>query len=292
VPPQTLPSAPAQRHRINRVINFIHANTDSPLDLQVLADQACLSKYHFARVFKNQHQQSPLQYLWRVRVERAARRLVFDQSTRITEIAHDCGFASSQTFAQCFRSRFGMSPRRYRINPVTPPSTLPIDRLIKTLTLDRVRVEHRPALRVAYIRNYGPYDRNTGRIPDAFSALDAWAIGKGMAPRGHAKIGLCPDNRRVTPDAFCLYDACIQVPNSIAEDDLISLQIIPAGTYAITPVHCQNTEILAHWEWVTTNWRDLCSKTYEQRWSYEVFHPNPHGTTNPADGLDLCLRLG
>ena len=44
----------AQRHRINRVINFVHANLHDDIDLYRLADVACLSKYHFARVFDAQ----------------------------------------------------------------------------------------------------------------------------------------------------------------------------------------------------------------------------------------------
>ena len=289
---QKMDQASAQRHRVNRVINFIHANLDYSLDLEALAKQACLSKFHFSRIFKNFISQSPLQYLWRVRLERAARKLWFDGETSITKIAYDCGFSSSQVFSQSFKSQFGIAPRSYRTQPVWRPSKLAIENQFETQRLDQVRIEQRSACRVAYICCFGPYDRDQGSIPDAFSRLNCWATDHNLASNTAAKIGICPDNRRVTPDAFCSYDACVAVPDSINEDNVVSVQTIPAGRYAVLSVRCPNAQILAHWEWMASNWRLLRGKTYEQRWSYELYHANPAGTADPMFGVDLCLRLG
>ena len=67
----------AQRHRINRVINFMQAHLYDDLELHGLADVACLSKHHFIRVFDARLGQTPLRYLSRIRLERTARQLIF-----------------------------------------------------------------------------------------------------------------------------------------------------------------------------------------------------------------------
>ncbi|MEM7226067.1 MAG: helix-turn-helix domain-containing protein, partial [Pseudomonadota bacterium] len=104
----------AQRHRVNRVVNFAYENLAESLDLDQLAEVACLSKYHFLRVFSRYQRESPVQFLWRLRLERAARSLVIRQESSITDIALDCGFSCSQTFSRAFRRQFGIAPRALR----------------------------------------------------------------------------------------------------------------------------------------------------------------------------------
>jgi AraC family L-rhamnose operon regulatory protein RhaS len=57
---------------------------------------------------------SPVQYLIRCRLEHAARRLRAEPDVTITQIALDCGFATSQYFATVFRRRFGCTPQTWR----------------------------------------------------------------------------------------------------------------------------------------------------------------------------------
>ncbi|TWU40973.1 AraC family transcriptional regulator [Novipirellula artificiosorum] len=68
---------------------------------------------------------SPLQYLNHLRLERAARLLVEHPDLAITEVTHQCGFASSQYFATAFRRRFGVAPREYRNSAAakSPPTS-------------------------------------------------------------------------------------------------------------------------------------------------------------------------
>ena len=103
-----------QRHRINRAMNFMQTHLGTHLDLELLADVACLSKYHFTRVFRAQCGETPFEYLWRIRFERAARSLVYLYQKPITDIAMEYGFSSSQTFATAFRRRYHSAPIEFR----------------------------------------------------------------------------------------------------------------------------------------------------------------------------------
>lgn len=57
---------------------------------------------------------TPMHYVNRCRLERAARLLRAHPGERITEVALECGFASSQYFATVFKRQYGCAPRDYR----------------------------------------------------------------------------------------------------------------------------------------------------------------------------------
>ena len=56
----------------------------------------------------------PMEYLTRRRLEAAARLLLGQPQSSVTEIAFRCGFQSSQYFARAFRERHGHSPSEHR----------------------------------------------------------------------------------------------------------------------------------------------------------------------------------
>lgn len=100
--------------RINRVIDYIESHIDTVLTLDELAQQAHFSKYHFHRIFRAFVGETLNQFIQRVRVERAATQLLVNPKKSITEIALDCGFSSSATFARFFKESFNMSARQWR----------------------------------------------------------------------------------------------------------------------------------------------------------------------------------
>ena len=102
------------RNRIHRVVNRVQRLCDYQWTLAELASVAFLSKYHFLRVFESIVGETPGHFLQRIRLERAARMLVYHRDVSITNIAHTCGFGSSQSLARAFRSRFLTSPSNFR----------------------------------------------------------------------------------------------------------------------------------------------------------------------------------
>jgi AraC family transcriptional regulator len=83
------------------------------LTLDDIARSACLSPFHFHRVFKAVFHETPHEYLRRRRLERAAR-LLRETEDSVTEICLDSGFESPGSFSTLFRARFGASPREFR----------------------------------------------------------------------------------------------------------------------------------------------------------------------------------
>jgi AraC family transcriptional regulator len=111
---RSLGGEPASLARVSRVVRMIENDPDAPHSLRHLAQLARLSPYHFLRTFERITGTTPHQYLLRRRLQQAASRLR-TESTRVLQIALDCGFGDVSNFNRSFRAEFGMSPRAYRI---------------------------------------------------------------------------------------------------------------------------------------------------------------------------------
>ena len=59
------------RERLSRARKFIDESYQLPLDLIQISRQACLSRYHFLRLFRDAFNTTPHQYLIQRRIEKA-----------------------------------------------------------------------------------------------------------------------------------------------------------------------------------------------------------------------------
>jgi AraC-like DNA-binding protein len=81
--------------------------------LEIIADRVQLSKYHFSRMFKKHTGFAPMEYITKVRIEKAIT-LLRTTNYSIEEIAEQVGYASSSYFIKVFRSWVGFSPGEFR----------------------------------------------------------------------------------------------------------------------------------------------------------------------------------
>lgn len=98
---------------VPRAREYIHAHLGRRLTLAEIADVACLSPYHFARIFKNAVGVPPHVYLMEQRVQRAST-LLLKTNAPIAAVANECGFGSQSHFSTAFRKRMGVTPSVYR----------------------------------------------------------------------------------------------------------------------------------------------------------------------------------
>lgn len=108
------PSEQASRakyaRRINRVLNYIDAHLDQPLDGAHLADIANFSRFHFHRIFAAWMGETLGSYAQRRRLEKAAFRLSCGSKETVLETALATGFQSGEAFARAFKLKFGCTP--------------------------------------------------------------------------------------------------------------------------------------------------------------------------------------
>jgi AraC family transcriptional regulator len=100
--------------RLARVIEFMSVHFDEPLTLDQLASEACVSRFHFARLFRNKVGQSPFRFLSGIRLE-AARRMLITSDLSAAEVGAACGYRTASHFSAAFCARHGLSPTAFRL---------------------------------------------------------------------------------------------------------------------------------------------------------------------------------
>lgn len=99
--------------RVVRALRAMEASPEAPHTLAELAAETRLSPWHYLRCFEEITGTTPKQFLLRTRLRKAALALKHD-STKILDIAFDCGFGDASNFNHAFHREFGMNPRSYR----------------------------------------------------------------------------------------------------------------------------------------------------------------------------------
>ena len=276
------PHAHAYIARINRVIDHISANLAGTLDLQALADVAHFSPWHFHRVFQAVTGETLADCVRRLRLESAAQGLIFTRQTAL-QLAMDAGFASAEVFSRAFRAHFGMTPTAWRrggwrdwatrhqlelrkihqaqhkasqdialalfkdkalwpVGPVSSERTLTMHIELKTI----------PAMRLAYMRNTGPYGPGVAQLWQRFAA---WCGRQGYMNPRRKMYGISQDNPEITPADKCRYDACIEVDEAFTPQGDVGVQHFGGGRYACgrftgrpgNDVHEAWTHMFAEW---------------------------------------------
>ena len=113
--PKGSQSPRANRTQLRRSIDFINDNLHQDLTLAEIASVANMSKYHFAKSFRQLVGIPPHRYLVKVRIEKARKLLALD-TLSVEEIANRVGYSDKGHFAAQFIKIMGVSPNRYRLN--------------------------------------------------------------------------------------------------------------------------------------------------------------------------------
>jgi AraC-like DNA-binding protein len=93
---------------------YIDGNFNEAIDLDRLSKEACLSRFHFHRLFTRIYRVTPHQYLTRKRIDQA-RRCLAENTLTITEICNEVGFESIGSFSTLFKKEIGHAPTQYRV---------------------------------------------------------------------------------------------------------------------------------------------------------------------------------
>jgi AraC-like DNA-binding protein len=92
---------------------YVRNHLAHPLSLEELASEVGMSKFHFARVFKNVNGQTPMRYVAEQRVE-AARTLVLTTPATLRQIAETTGLGNEQNLSRVFQRVLGCTPGSLR----------------------------------------------------------------------------------------------------------------------------------------------------------------------------------
>lgn len=110
--------------QIKQATTYMEAEFHRLQSLDDVAAAAGLSKYYFTRMFTKTTGMSPMDFVTKLRIEKAVQ-LLRSSSLTVEEIAHTVGYSSGSYFSKVFRSRVGFPPADFRLAKELPS----IDRL-------------------------------------------------------------------------------------------------------------------------------------------------------------------
>ncbi|WP_052882334.1 AraC family transcriptional regulator [Kiritimatiella glycovorans] len=109
--------SPSLSHASRSTKMFLERLAEDPAEpwtLETMAAHCGLGVTRFTHYCREITNQTPMQYLNHLRIERARNLLRAAPDRSITEIAMACGFSTSQYFATVFRRCVGVSPKSFR----------------------------------------------------------------------------------------------------------------------------------------------------------------------------------
>ncbi len=99
--------------RIGAVLQSMHEKIEQPWTVAELASAAGMSRSAFALRFRQMVGETPLEYLTRWRIYKAAH-LLRDGDKKLTEVANAVGYDSGGSFNKTFKRMVGVTPGEYR----------------------------------------------------------------------------------------------------------------------------------------------------------------------------------
>jgi AraC family transcriptional regulator len=100
---------------LRRVKEMVAGSLNAPINLESMGREAGVSRFHFARMFRESMGVSPYRWVQMQRIERA-RELLRDGTMSLAEIAVVCGFSNQSHFGRVFRDFMGTAPAAWRRN--------------------------------------------------------------------------------------------------------------------------------------------------------------------------------
>lgn len=98
---------------IYRVIEKLHSSYNIKWSISELSNMCNLSSFQFIRYFKRHTGMSPIDYLIKIRMDKA-KELLLSSSLNISEISEILGYENSLYFSRIFKKKEGVSPEKYR----------------------------------------------------------------------------------------------------------------------------------------------------------------------------------
>ena len=99
--------------RIKKALLFIEMNYGNAITIEDIADSADISVSSCLRLFCTIIGNTPIRYLVRLRLQKAAEEFQRKNEKTIAETAYSCGFTDASYFNRCFRKEYGMTPSEF-----------------------------------------------------------------------------------------------------------------------------------------------------------------------------------
>lgn len=270
--------------RLRRVLSYIHDHLEEDIDAAKLAEVACLSPYHWHRIYRAIRGETLAATVKRLRLHHAAGRLA-NTGMAIEEIAARAGYGSVHAFTRAFSDVFGMPPASFR---KTGSHTQFMETGGDTLMTEHpVEIRDFKAMRLATLPHRGPYME----IGKAFDPLFVWFGSRGLLGGSVHAVGVFFDDPDSVAAGALRSLAGIEVaPDSRIEPPLEEF-VTRAGPYAVLTHKGPYSNMKSAYSWLYGVWLPASRREAADAPCLERYLNMP-GQVPPTELLtEICLPL-
>lgn len=303
-------------NRLNKVIDYIEENIESDLNLNRLADIASFSPFHFHRIFTAFIGETPLAFINRLRIEKAARLLIYEPEMTVGEVSVRCGFNSDSVFCRNFKSHFGVSSQEFvnktleedqrrinqlkskigqsdsKNNKLDPGLTSYIrndynTKKWRSIMKKQIEVKDLPSLNLVYTRHTGAFDQ----IGKAYEKLFKWAGPRGLLNNGDFHtVTVYHDDPKVTDIEKVRQSACLTVSEGVKAEGEFGTMKLPGGKHMVGHFEIDVTEFEKAWDSMCLEMADSGYQP-DEGFPYEYYYKDPEDHPEHKFVLDICIPV-
>lgn len=99
---------------VKKIISYLNENYNKKISLDQIAHNMYLSPVYISKLFKEETGESPINYLIKIRLEKAKQILEVPDSGSVKSVAKAVGYEDVYYFSKLFKKYYGMAPLYYK----------------------------------------------------------------------------------------------------------------------------------------------------------------------------------
>lgn len=270
--------------RLGKVLDYIHDHLDDDLDLNQLAEVACLSPYHWHRIYHAIQGETVVATVKRLRLHRAAGFLAHT-SMPIEEVARKSGYQNVQSFSRIFKSQYALPPVQYRQKG--SHTRFQLNNKEGEFAMYDVTIKTIPLMRAATVAHVGSYMQ----ISRAFETVYGWLNARNLLRPELRAVGIYYDDPASVAEEQLRSRAGVIVDNDFIIDAPLQASDIAPGSYAVLRFKGPYADMKAAYEWLYGVWLVQSGKEPGDAPVFEEYLNNPRNTAPNELLTDIYLPL-
>ena len=292
--------------RLNTAITFIEENLSEKLTLEIVAEKAHFSPFHFHRLFKIIVDETVNNFINRKRIEKAAAYLLHQKEKNSTEIAEKVGFSNLSSFSKSFKKFYGISPNKFKeespdkyskiskieskIGKVTITFEQYICNINNALNWLKMKtnpeIKKVPRLDLATISHKGKMEA----IGSVYNKLVKWATPKGLINEQTRMVTIYHDSPKITDPNNLRMSACIVLNDPIELDGEVNLRILSPTKCIVSRLEITPFEFQQAWE---SSFAFMIENGYKKSEidPFEIYYNNAAEHPENKFIVDLCIPI-
>ena len=234
--------------RLERVVAWLGDRLDDEVDLASMADVACMSPFHFHRIYRAMQGETAAGTLRRLRLHRAAVELIAGTHS-VERIARRAKYLSQQAFTRAFKGAYGVPPGQYRAAFV-PESRAEEAECQRVPAPYEATIREIAPIRVAALAHRGDYHS----VHVTFQRLTTIAAGHGIYSPATRVFGVYYDDPSFTRRDELRAMACISVPPGWTPTSDLQPGEIRGGRYVAALHVGPYAELRRPYTWLYGTW--------------------------------------